>query len=100
MLARRWQSGQLHQTVNLTPLGLRGFKSLPAHTSEARSAQEEARVRFREGFEARLSIFCERSETKYPRGVELRILGEIQRRNERRRVSRGRKIFQQKIFVA
>gem|GEM_PF-3339924 len=28
---RRWQSGQLHWTVNPTTYGLRGFKSLPAH---------------------------------------------------------------------
>jgi hypothetical protein len=27
----RWQSGQLHQTVNLAAYGLRGFESLPAH---------------------------------------------------------------------
>ena len=28
---RRWQSGQLHQTVNLTPIGLRRFESCPPH---------------------------------------------------------------------
>lgn len=28
---RRWQSGQLQWTVNPSPDGLRGFKSLPAH---------------------------------------------------------------------
>ena len=28
---RRWQSGQLQWTVNPSPYGLRGFKSLPAH---------------------------------------------------------------------
>ena len=28
---RRWQSGQLHLTVNQTPLRLRRFESYPAH---------------------------------------------------------------------
>ncbi len=28
---RRWRSGQSQQTVNLSPFGLRGFESLPAH---------------------------------------------------------------------
>ena len=28
---RRWQSGQLHQTVNLTDIVLRWFESSPAH---------------------------------------------------------------------
>jgi len=28
---RRWRSGQSQQTVNLSPSGLRGFESLPAH---------------------------------------------------------------------
>ncbi len=28
MTIQGWQSGQLHQTVNLAPFGLRGFKSL------------------------------------------------------------------------
>jgi hypothetical protein len=28
---RRWQSGQMHQTVNLAPLGLRRFESYPTH---------------------------------------------------------------------
>src|SRR5262245_36409032 len=27
----RWQSGQMHQTVNLADFVLRGFESLPAH---------------------------------------------------------------------
>lgn len=29
----RWQSGQLHHAVDVTPLWLRGFESLSAHTS-------------------------------------------------------------------
>jgi hypothetical protein len=28
---RRWQSGQLHLTVNQAPYGLRRFKSFPTH---------------------------------------------------------------------
>ena len=45
---RRWWSGQSQQTVNLSPFGLRWFKSSPAHTvvrMEAKASFRRSMVR-------------------------------------------------------
>ena len=41
---RRWQSGQLQETVNLSTFGLRGFESLPTHFDRLNASKKKKLV--------------------------------------------------------